>query len=307
MNRMLAAITGHGPDLLAFVTLLGLAWPRLADTVAPAMPAAIFLLILGSLLRVEADQFRQVFARPVSGLVLPLLIILPSPLLAGLLGRLAGFSPELALALVLATAAPPSIGNVALARMLKLDDALALVATMAAMALTPLTVPLAGLLLGGLTLDPLALAFRLVALVGGAVCLALPLRRYTGTAIERQGPLLDMLLLAALLVFALSAMAGLQARLVAKPLVVLGLVVLAFGVNLTLQALGALLMPGSLAKRGSGALLMGNRNVGLVWSALGSAISPTTALYFAAAQLPIYTLPRLLQFVLIRWRDAAQA
>lgn len=300
IRRLLTTLSGHGPNLLAFGAFLGLAWPGLAELAAPAMSAAIFLLILGSLLRIAPGQFRRVLARPMAGLVLPLLAMLPCPLAAGLLARLAGLPPEMVLALVLSTAAPPSIGNAAMARMLRLDDAAVLVATLLAMALAPLTVPLAAMLFGGLALDPLALALRLLALVGGAACLALPLRRHAAAAIERQAPLLDALLLAALLVFALSAMAGLQARLAAEPLVALAQVALAFGVNLGLQGLGALFLPGSLAQRAAGALLLGNRNVGLVWSALGSAAPPAMALYFAATQLPIYTLPRLLQALLAR-------
>lgn len=305
MQRFLEALTRHGPNLLAFTAVLGLAWPKLAELAAPVMPVAIFLLILGSLLRVDAGKFRQFMTRPMAGLALALLLMLPAPLLVGFLAQFAGLTPELVLALVLATAAPPSIGNAALARMLRLNDTLALVVTMATMALAPLTVPLVGLLFGGLALDPLTVALRLLALVGGAACLALPLRRYAAAAIERQGPLLDALLLAALLVFALSAMVGLQAKLLAEPFIVLGLVALAYGVNLSLQALGALFLPGTPAERGAGALLLGNRNVGLIWSAIGNTISPTTALYFAAAQLPIYTLPRLLQALLTRQRRTA--
>ncbi len=305
MKRFLAALAGHGPSLLAFGALLGLAWPGLAELAAPAMPFAIFLLILGSLLRVEAGQLRRALARPTVGLALPLLIMLPCPLLMGILAQLLALPPEMALALVLASAAPPSIGNAAVARMLRLDDALALVVTMTAMAIAPLTVPLSGMIFGGLVLDPLTLALRLLILVGGAAAIALPLRRYAKATLERQGALLDALLLAALLVFALSAMAGLQARLVAEPLMALGHVALAFGVNLGLQGLGMLLLPGSLPQRATAALLLGNRNVGLVWSALGSTASPATALYFAATQLPIYTLPRLLQSILARRQRAA--
>jgi BASS family bile acid:Na+ symporter len=47
-------------------------------------------------------------------------------------------------------------------------------------------------------------------------------------------------------------------------------------------------------------LILGNRNVGLVWSALGAAASPRIALYFAATQLPIYILPRLIETLIGR-------
>jgi BASS family bile acid:Na+ symporter len=61
-------------------------------------------------------------------------------------------------------------------------------------------------------------------------------------------------------------------------------------------------MPGPRPLRFTLALTGGNRNVGLVWSVLGSALSPGMALYFACTQLPIYTLPRLQQALLRRLR-----
>jgi BASS family bile acid:Na+ symporter len=64
--------------------------------------------------------------------------------------------------------------------------------------------------------------------------------------------------------------------------------------------LTGLFMPGPRHLRLTLALTGGNRNVGLIWSALGAALSPTMALYFACTQLPIYTLPRLLQALLVR-------
>lgn len=303
MKRHLIFLTNQGPNILAFGALSGLVWPGLADLAAPAMPVSIFLLVWISLLRVEG-AFHQLPARPLTAIVLPLLLMVPCPLLVGYAAQLVGFAPDTVLALVLATAAPPSIGNAAVARMLGLDGGLPLAATMAAMVLAPLTVPLAAILYGGPAIDPVALAVKLLVLVGAAAGLALPLRIHAASAIARHGTWLDLILLLALLVFALSAMAGLQAWLLAQPLVAMGQIALAFTVNLGLQGLGALLLPGSLATRAGGALLFGNRNVGLVWSALGSAVPPTAALYFAATQLPIYTLPRLLQFILARHRGS---
>ncbi|MET0746911.1 MAG: hypothetical protein ABWY49_01850, partial [Rhizobium sp.] len=71
-------------------------------------------------------------------------------------------------------------------------------------------------------------------------------------------------------------------------------------VNIGLQGAGALAMPGRLTERLTMGLVLGNRNVGLVWSAMGSAVTPRMALFFAATQLPIYILPRLMQIVLRR-------
>ena len=75
---------------------------------------------------------------------------------------------------------------------------------------------------------------------------------------------------------------------------------LAFGFNITLEAGGAVLLPGDLAQRLTVGLILGNRNVGLVWSALGADASPRMALYLAATQLPIYILPRLIETLIGR-------
>ena len=77
---------------------------------------------------------------------------------------------------------------------------------------------------------------------------------------------------------------------------------LAFACNLALQGLGALLTPGPLAARLTTGLVLGNRNVGLVWSAMGAAVSPMTALFFAATQFPIYMTPRLIEMLVRRGR-----
>ncbi len=51
----------------------------------------------------------------------------------------------------------------------------------------------------------------------------------------------------------------------------------------------------------------GQRNMGLLVAALGAGVSPTTFLYFALAQFPIYLLPWLLGGIAarIRRREAA--
>ena len=83
-------------------------------------------------------------------------------------------------------------------------------------------------------------------------------------------------------------------------------ITLAFACNLALQGFGLALLPGTLAERLGIGLILGNRNVGLVWSALGASTSPTIALFFAATQFPIYMTPRLIAF-LIRWATPEKA
>jgi BASS family bile acid:Na+ symporter len=208
----------------------------------------------------------------------------------------------LIVARVLSVCAPPSSGTAAVARMLGFDATVPLAVTLLSMALAPVTVPLIVAGFADLALDPLALAARLALLVGGAGALALLLRHQAGAQLEQHAGVIDALVLASLLLFAIATMAGVRAQIEAQPLAALTCVGLAFACNLALQALGALLTPGNLAARLTSGLVLGNRNVGLVWSAMGAAVSPMTALFFAATQFPIYMTPRLIEMLVRRER-----
>lgn len=295
----------RGPSLLIIGVLAGLAFPALADSVRPLMAAAIFVLVLGTFLQVDGAAFRRALRRPLVWLLLPALAMLVCPLAVGLVARGAGFRPELIVALVLSVCAPPSSGTAAVARMLGFDATVPLAVTLLSMALAPVTVPLIAAGFAGLALDPLALAVRLALLVGGAGALALLLRRQAAAQLAQQARIIDAAVLGSLLLFAIATMAGVRAQIAAQPAAAATCVGLAFACNLALQGLGALLTPGNLAARLTSGLVLGNRNVGLVWSAMGAAVSPMTALFFAATQFPIYMTPRLIELLVRREKEQA--
>ncbi|MCP1828873.1 MULTISPECIES: hypothetical protein [Bradyrhizobium] len=297
-----ARLVPSGPTLLIIGVLAGLAFPALADGARPLMAAAIFVLVLGTFLQVDGTAFRRALQRPLVWLLLPALAMLASPLAVGLAARGAGFRPELIVALVLSVCAPPSSGTAAVARMLGFDATIPLAVTLLSMALAPVTVPLIAAGFAGLALDPLALATRLVFLVGGAGALALLLRRQAAARLVQHARIIDALVLASLLLFAIATMAGVRTQIEAQPAAAFTCVGLAFACNLALQLCGALLTPGNLAARLTSGLVLGNRNVGLVWSAMGAAVSPMTALFFAATQFPIYMTPRLIEMLVRRER-----
>ncbi|MCC8984316.1 hypothetical protein H8A92_36945 [Bradyrhizobium sp. 10BB] len=291
-----------GPTLLIIGVLAGLAIPALADAVRPLMAAAIFVLVLGTFLQIDGAAFRRALRRPLVWLLLPMLAMLACPLAVGFAARGAGFRTELVVALVLSACAPPSSGTAAVARMLGFDATVPLAVTLLSMALAPVTVPLIAAGFADLALDPLALATRLALLVGGAGALALLLRRQAAARLVQHSRTIDALVLASLLVFAIATMAGVRTQIETQPIAAATCVGLAFACNLGLQALGALLTPGPLAERLTTGLILGNRNVGLVWSAMGAAVSPMTALFFAATQFPIYMTPRLIEMLVRRAR-----
>ena len=302
MLHLVARFNSRGPTILALGIILGLAWPAAADFARPAMTLTVFLFVLGSLLRVDAVAFRTNARNPTVFLILPFVIMIVAPILAAAFASSAGLHPDIALALVLAVSAPPTTTTIAVARMLGFDGAAPLVATLVATAVAPFTVPLVADLFGGTSISALALAKSLGLIVGSAVVVAIFVRRFASRQLQTHGEVLDALVVVALLVFSLATMSGVRERIEQEPLLALGCILLAYGCNIAFQIFGALLFPGDLPKRMIVGLTLGNKNVGLVWAALGAQISPTMALYFAASQLPIFTLPRVVQAILREYR-----
>lgn len=298
MRASLSRLVPRGPTILALGVLVGLAFPALAELVRPSMPVMIFVIVLGTLLRTDGRAVIAVLGRPALSVLLPATVMVACPVLVGLIAYRLGLGPELALALVLATAAPPSSGTAAVARMLGLDGTVPLAVTLLCMALAPITVPLLAGWFGGIGLSAVDLALRLALLVGGAEGVALLLRRFVGSQLHSHGKAVDRIVVVALLVFVVATMAGVRAQIEADWQSAMLCLVLAFACNLSLQGAGAFLLPGALAERLTVGLILGNRNVGLVWSALGAAASPRMALFFAATQLPIYLTPRLIDIII---------
>lgn len=300
MRSSLLRLVPRGPTLLAFGVLLGLVCPALADLVRPLMPATIFLIVLGTLLRIDGEAVVAVLRRPSLSVLLPAVVMVISPLAIGAAGHSLGLAPELALAIVLAVSAPPSNGTAAVARMLGLDGSVPLVVTVLSMLLAPVTVPLLVGWFGGLEISSFELALRLALLIGSAEGVAFLLRRHAAPVLVAHGGVVDGIIVAALLVFAMATMAGIRAQIAVDLQAATLCLVLAFACNIALQVAGAALLPGTYAQRLTVGLILGNRNVGLVWSALGAAASPRMALYFAATQFPIYLLPRLIEALISR-------
>ena len=104
-------------------------------------------------------------------------------------------SPDLYLALMLQAVASPMMASPALAALMGLDATLVLVTLVTCTVLIPFTAPLfAYVFLGAaLTLSPLGLGLKLVAILAGSLLVAGAIRWYVGeTAIQRHaGPSMD--------------------------------------------------------------------------------------------------------------------
>src|SRR5205085_3501158 len=115
------------------------------------------------------------------------------------------------------------------------------------------------------------------------------IRRTAGKQwVARQSQRIDGLSVVALFFFAVALMDGVLVAILAEPLKVLGLTALSFGLSLGLAGLTALVF----ARLGAGralalGLAAGNRNMGLMLAAAGTAVPDLTWLYVAVAQFPI--------------------
>lgn len=305
--RILAFAGRHATSFMAAGVLLGLVVPPLATLARPLLVPT--LLIPLALALVRLDWSAAAAWRHRSGTVALLLvwILVVSPVLVWLItGGLAraGFPQPLAHALVLMAASSPIVSNVALALLLRLDAPLAVVVVLAGTALVPLTLPLAAEALVGMTIEMPLAAFmgRLALLVGSAFAAAWLVRRVVpASAIAARHELLDGLTVINLLLFGLAIMDGVTAYAFERPGYVVLAILAAYAFNLLLQAAGGLAFHSLGTTRAlTVALLAGNCNMGLVLVALDGRASFDVTVFFALAQIPMYTLPALLRPVYAR-------
>jgi len=299
LGRILAFLGGHGVTVLFLGVFLGLALPDLARLLRPVLAPAVAALLLFSMLRVDWQAIAGYLRRPLltGGLVVWMLLV--SPVVTWALLLAVPLPAALTTAVVLMAAAPPILGATAIALLLGLDGALTLVVGLTATLLTPLTVPPLALWLLGLELDVEAaeLMLRLGGVVVGALVGATLIRRLLGAArLRRNAAVLDGLIVAVMLLFAVAIMDGVTATALQRPGTVALWILAAFVANPALQLVTAL----AFARFGrrlalTAGLLAGNCNMGLLLAALPAEADYDVTLFFALAQLPMYMLPALLR------------
>ncbi|MGE0723567.1 MAG: hypothetical protein AB7O45_04295 [Alphaproteobacteria bacterium] len=295
--RLLAFLGRHGTRVLALGILTGLALPDLASALRPHLPAVVVCTLIGSLLRLEwRDVVAQARAWPRVALATSWLI-LAAPVLVFLAARLLPLPPGLVTAMVLSAAGPCIMASPAIAILLGLDGALALVVMVLAHLLVPLTVPPIAAALVGVTLELglVDLMLRLAGMVFGAAAVAQAIRMAVGaTRIARHARAIDGINMIVLVVFAIAIMDGVTEAALGEPGRVLVYLVAALVFNAGLQAAGALVFwrAGPRAALAIG-FMSGNRNMGLMWAALGADTPVAVTLYFAVAQLPMYLFPAI--------------
>jgi BASS family bile acid:Na+ symporter len=300
--RFLAFAGRHATAFMAVGVLLGLVVPPLASVARPLLVPTLLIPLALALVRLDWSAAAAWRNRPGVVALLLVWVLAVSPLLVWLLTRAlsaAAFPEPLSQALVLMAASSPIVSNVAIALLLGLDAPLAVVVVLMGTALVPLTLPVAAETLVGMSLHMpvVELMGRLVALVGSAFAAAWVVRRIVpARKIDANRELIDGLTVLNMLVFGLAIMDGVTAYAIERPGYVALAIVAAYAFNVLLQVAGGLAFRSLGTTRAlTVALLSGNCNMGLVLVALEGRASFDVTVFFALAQIPMYTLPALMR------------
>ncbi|HZL41027.1 MAG TPA: Na+-dependent transporter [Pseudolabrys sp.] len=297
----LAWVGRKGTLVVAASLFVGLAVPGLAALSRPWLGEAIVLMLSLAFLRVDPAELRGHFTQPKLIAAASLWTMLVMPALLGLIFLGFGLDremPGLYFMLVLQMSAPGLTSSPALAALMGLDVALTLASLVICTAITPLTASLFSyFFLGSALASPYAFGLKLFAIIAGSALAAAAIRRIAGNAwVEAQRERIDGLSVLAMFMFAVAAMDGVADHFRADPVLVIKLTVLAFALALGSIAVTALIF--LRAGRGRAlaiGLIAGNRNIGLMMTAMGFAVPDVAWLYFGLAQFPIYLLPHLLK------------
>jgi BASS family bile acid:Na+ symporter len=232
-------------------------------------------------------------------------LMVATPILVAVVAGTLPLPPGLVTAMVLSAAGPCIMSAPAICLLLGLDGALALVVMVLVHLLAPVTVPPLALGLVGVTLDigMAELTLRLAGFVLGAAAAAEVIRRLVGRERMRaHADAVNGFNMLVLVVFAIAIMDGVTEAALAEPQRVLVYLAAALAFNAGLQALGwlAFRWAGAPAALAVG-FMTGNRNMGLMWAALGADTPIAVTLYFAVAQLPMYIFPALQARPYRRW------
>lgn len=307
---ILAWIGRQGTRAIAALVFIGLAIPPLGAILKSYVTASIFILLCISFMRLDAEAMRGYLKRPGLIVAATAWTTIVVPLLAGLVSVATGLNteaPGLFLGLMLQMVASPMMAAPALAALMGLDATLVLVTLVTSTALMPFTAPMFAYAFFGsaLTLSPLALGGKLLAILGGSLLVAALIRRLAGgAAIVRHKQPIDGLNILVLLVFVSGVMENVAAAFWAEPFKMLGLTLFAFAVFLVLLGLTVLVFrrvgrPKAMAL----GLMVCQRNMGLMLAATDGVLPGLTWLYFALSQFPIYLSPLLLKPLVGRGAD----
>lgn len=303
----LAWLGGQGTRAIAALVFIGIAVPPLGERLKPHVTEAVFLLLCISFLRVDLGALRGHLRRPGLVLAATAWTTLAVPLISAGSWFVTGLdtrSPDLYLGLMLQAVASPMMASPALAAVMGLDSTLVLVTLVTSTVLIPITAPLFAYAFFGtaLTLSPLGLGLKLVAILAGSLLVSGVIRWYVGaSAIKRHARPIDGLNVLFLFVFVAAIMGNVVGSFLADPITTIALTMLAFAVFFALLGATALIFRKAGHDRAMAlGLMVSQRNMGLMLAATDGVLPGTTWLYFALSQFPVYLSPQLLKPIVRR-------
>ncbi|MCB1492533.1 MAG: sodium:proton symporter [Rhodobiaceae bacterium] len=298
----------QGTRAIAASLFVGMALPPLSALAKPILPSTVFLLLTLAMVRIDVARLRAVGRHPGRMALMLVWGMVAVPALGGAalsaLGSWFAMPPALMMAIMLMLVAPPIMSVPAFCYILGLNGALSLVLMVLMLIATPLTAPLiAGFVLGdALPLDVWPLALRLAGYLVGSAVLAAILRRVLGMQrISAHKDTIDGLNVFILFLFAVALMDGVAALAWDRPGLALSLIALSFAIAGAITAVTTLVfLPLGIRDALSFGLTCGNRNMGLMASALITGLPHLTWVYFALGQFPIYLLPQIMRPIVRR-------
>jgi hypothetical protein len=305
--QALVWLGNQGTRAIAALVFIGIAVPPVGQLLKPLVTEAIFLLLCISFTRVDIGRLRDHLRRPGIVLAATAWTTLGVPLIAGVTCLAMGLdarAPDLFLALMLQAVASPMMAAPALAAAMGLDSTLVLVTLVTSTALVPMTAPLFAYAFFGaaLTLSPLGLGLKLSAILAGSMFVASAIRWTVGaSAIKRHERAIDGLNILILFVFVAAVMGSVVGNMLADPVWMVELTMLAFAVFFALLGVTTLIFRRIGRERPLAlGLMVSQRNMGLMLAATDGVLPGTTWLYFALCQFPIYLSPQLLKPIVRR-------
>jgi bile acid:Na+ symporter, BASS family len=302
ISDFLASIGRRGTEGFALSIFLGLALPQLAAQARPLLPISIFCFTTVVFMRADFGVIGKLFARPAKLITGVVWLITAPALLIGLALALIGrehLDPGLVLGLAILGAAPPIMSSPAVAIIYGFEPSLIIACVLVTTVISPLLAPVLVEFLAGaaVPLDRSVLALRLLIFIGGGIVTAAILRRWLGRAriVAMKAPL-DGFGVVMYFVFAIAAMDGVTQAAMSNP----ARVAIYLGIAFALSVFGIVSAYATLRiARPTERFMLGygtaQRNMGLLVAALGAGVPPTTFLFFALAQFPIYLMPWLLK------------
>lgn len=308
----LAWLGNHSSAALAALVVVGIAVPQLGELFKNGVSEAIILLLFVAFLRLDLHAFRGYIKNPkwVIGATCWTMVVVPLLLISIFNAfSLGDHYPQVYPALVFQASASPLMAAPAFAMLLGLDATLVLMTLVISTALTPLLAPIYASIAGvELSITPTAMGLRLLLILTGTALAGVFVQRLVGISrLNKHSKELDGINVLLLLVFICAILGNVREALFDSPYLVLGLSLCAFFIFFSLFAITTLVFAYGLGfanrdKAFSIALLVSNRNMGLLIAATGSALPEMTWIYFAVAQLPIYFCPQILSPLIAKRR-----